>query len=91
MTDDQGKFTLDSAAMSKALAYYVSYFTDKLSPTALEPGALEQGFIDGTIGAFVSGPWHIGTLKDPKVGGDKIAGKWGLAARCRPRRRGPPS
>jgi multiple sugar transport system substrate-binding protein len=78
VTDDQGKFALDSDAMSKALAYYASYFTDKLSPTALEPGALEQGFVDGTIGAFISGPWTIGTLKDPKVGGDKIAGKWAL-------------
>jgi multiple sugar transport system substrate-binding protein len=77
VTDDQGKFTLDSDAMSKALDYYVSFFTDKLSPTALEPGALEQGFIDGTIGAFVSGPWHIGILKDQ--GGAKIDGKWGLA------------
>ncbi|MDQ2935050.1 MAG: sugar ABC transporter substrate-binding protein [Chloroflexota bacterium] len=78
VTDDKGTFTLDSDAMNKALAYYVSYFTDKLSPTALEPGALEQGFVDGKIGAFISGPWTIGTLKDPKVGGAKIAGKWGL-------------
>ncbi|MEP6679943.1 MAG: sugar ABC transporter substrate-binding protein [Chloroflexota bacterium] len=76
--DDQGKFTLDSPEMTKALEYYTSFFKGKLSPTALEPNALEQGFVAGKIGAFVSGPWHIGILKDPKVGGDKITGKWGL-------------
>jgi multiple sugar transport system substrate-binding protein len=25
---------------------------------------LEQGFVDGTIGSFISGPWHVGLIND---------------------------
>lgn len=64
VTDDAGSFILNGAANVSALEYYASYFTDGLSPTSLEPGALESGFVDGSIGAFISGPWHIGLLTD---------------------------
>jgi len=77
IVDDSGTFTLDSQQNIDALKYYQSYFTDKISPTALDPGALESGFIDGSIGAFVSGPWHIGILKDQ--GGDSFMSKVALA------------
>jgi multiple sugar transport system substrate-binding protein len=74
---DGDRFTLDSPQVTEALAYYQSYFTEKLSPTDLAPGALEQGFINGTIGAFVSGPWHVGLLTEQ--GGPAIAGKFSVA------------
>jgi multiple sugar transport system substrate-binding protein len=78
ITDDSGQnFVLDQQANIDAYKYYQSYFTDKLSPTALDPGALESGFIKGSIGAFVSGPWHIGILKDQ--GGDAFMNKVGIA------------
>jgi multiple sugar transport system substrate-binding protein len=64
ITDESGNFTLDSPEVVEALEYYRSFFEEGLSPTALEPGALETGFVEGTIGAFISGPWHIGILND---------------------------
>lgn len=74
---DGDQFGFDSAPMAKALDYYASYFKEKISPTDLVPGALESGFIKGDIGAFVSGPWHMGILKDQ--GGAKFEGKWDVA------------
>jgi multiple sugar transport system substrate-binding protein len=68
-----GKFAFDSPQATDAYAYYKSFFTDGLAPKDLPQGALEPGFVQGKIGAFVSGPWHIGILKD--AGG---AGKYDL-------------
>ena len=72
------KFSFDSAEMTQTLDYYKSFFTDNLSAGKLAPGALESGFIKGSIGSFVSGPWHMGILRDQ--GGAKFEGKWGVAA-----------
>jgi multiple sugar transport system substrate-binding protein len=72
------KFTFASPPMEQALDYYKTFFTKKISPTeALAPGALESGFINGSIGSFVSGPWHMGILRDQ--GGAKFEGKWDVA------------
>jgi multiple sugar transport system substrate-binding protein len=79
IVDDAGKFTLDAQPNIDALTYYQSFFTDKLSPTALDPGALEAGFIKGSIGMFVSGPWHIGILKDQSKADPSFMAKVGLA------------
>lgn len=73
-----GKYTLNTPEAAEALKYYQSYFTDKLSPTDLPlQGALEQGFINGSIGAFISGPWHAGILTDQ--GGAAFASKFAVA------------
>ena len=44
-------------------------------PTELPEGALEPDFVSGKIGAFISGPWHIGLLKEQGGAGfdDKFA------------------
>jgi multiple sugar transport system substrate-binding protein len=47
----------------EALGYYTSFFDAGLAPKDLPQGALEPDFVAGRIGAFVSGPWHIGLLK----------------------------
>jgi multiple sugar transport system substrate-binding protein len=73
---DAKSFTLDSPEMAKALDYYTSFFSSGLAPKSLAQGALEQGFINGSIGAFVSGPWHIGILRDQ--GGQSFLDKVGL-------------
>lgn len=65
-----GKFTLDSPQATEAYAFYKSFFDEALSPKDLPQGALEPAFVKGQIGAFVSGPWHIGILKD-QGGADK--------------------
>lgn len=70
-------FTFNTPQMQTALDYYASFFTEKISPTDLAQGALESDFIKGDIGAFVSGPWHLGILKD--LGGAGFADKWALA------------
>jgi multiple sugar transport system substrate-binding protein len=79
ITDDSGKkFTLDSPAMVRALDYYRTFFSGQLSPDGLlRPGELEQGFINGQFGAFFSGPWHIGLLKEQ--GGPDFTRKWAVA------------
>lgn len=63
LMSSDGKLTLDTPEMVKALTYYQSFFTDKVAPTALPDGTLEPDFVAGKIGSFVSGPWEIGTLK----------------------------
>lgn len=77
---DGDKFTLDSPQFTEALAYYQSFFTEKLSPpTDLSlQGALEQSFINGSLAAFISGPWHVGLLNDQ--GGAGFADKFAVAA-----------
>jgi multiple sugar transport system substrate-binding protein len=70
---DDTKYTLDSPEMTEALAYYQSFFTGKLAPTELAEGALEPGFVKGDIAAFMSGPWHMGLLKEQGLSTDKYA------------------
>jgi multiple sugar transport system substrate-binding protein len=55
---DDKSYTFDSPQMTEALAYYQSFFTQKLSPTDLPNGQLEPDFGKGAIGSFVSGPWE---------------------------------
>jgi multiple sugar transport system substrate-binding protein len=66
ITDQDGKkFTLDSPEMVRALGYYKTFFDGQLTPSALlRPGELEQGFVNGSFGAFFSGPWHIGLIRE---------------------------
>jgi multiple sugar transport system substrate-binding protein len=68
---DGTEYTIDSPETVEALEFYKSFFEEGLSQDApLDPGALEQGFVDGTIGSFISGPWHIGLVRG--VGGPAI-------------------
>ncbi|GIF62754.1 sugar ABC transporter substrate-binding protein [Asanoa ishikariensis] len=69
------KISFDTPEMTEALAYYQSFFKDKLSGTDLPEGALEPDFVSGKIGAFISGPWHIGLLQEKGGAGfeDKFA------------------
>lgn len=79
ITDESGRqFTLDSPELVKALEYYKSFFDAQVSPMAqLRPGELEAGFVDGSFGAFFSGPWHIGLISEQ--GGPSFADKWSVA------------
>jgi multiple sugar transport system substrate-binding protein len=75
-TDDT--FTLDTPEMTAALEYYQSFFTEGLATSnQLLDGALEQGFVDGSVGAFISGPWHVGILADQ--GGEDFADSYSVA------------
>lgn len=57
-------FAFDSPQATEAYAYFKSFFSEGLAPKDLQQGALEPDFVKGKIGAFISGPWHIGLLKD---------------------------
>ena len=71
MTNEDGtEFTIDSPAFVEALTYYQSLFDEGVAPTDLPEGSLEPGFADGTIGAFISGPWHVGILEE--TGGPEL-------------------
>lgn len=70
MTNEDGtEFTIDSPEMVEALTYFQSFFTDGLAPTDLPEGSLEPSFMAGDIGAFVSGPWHVGILEELDAAG----------------------
>jgi len=62
-------FALDSPQAVEALAFYESFFDTGLSPKDLPQGTLEPDFAAGKIGAFISGPWHIGILKEQGAAG----------------------
>jgi multiple sugar transport system substrate-binding protein len=68
-----GKYTFDTPEMIQGLKYYQSFFTEKIAPTDLAQGALEPAFVKGRIGAFMSGPWHVGILADQ--GGTQLQGQ----------------
>jgi multiple sugar transport system substrate-binding protein len=74
---DGEQFSFNTAPMQEALDFYASFFEEGISPTDLAEGGLETGFINGDIGAFVSGPWHMGILRDQ--GGPEFEDKWALA------------
>ena len=75
LTDADGaEYTLDSPEMVEGLEYYSSFFADGLSSTdKLDPGELENGMADGTIGSFISGPWHADLVEEAGVTPDQYA------------------
>ncbi len=75
MTDQAGTaYTLDSDAMKAGLTFYKSLFDDGYSTTGtLDAGQLESDFAKGDIGAFISGPWEIGLVKDAGLDAGKFA------------------
>ena len=76
IVDDEGNIAFAGDPAMEALTFYDSFFEEGLSPdSVLEPGALETGFVDGSIPMFISGPWHIGILEEQ--GAEE--GTWGLA------------
>ena len=75
-TEDGTEFTIDSPEFVEALEFYQSIFEEGYSPTDLPQGELEPGFVEGRIGSFVSGPWHVGILED--TGGEEAMSTLGL-------------
>jgi multiple sugar transport system substrate-binding protein len=75
LTNDDGtEYTLDSPEMVEGLEYYTSFFDEGLSSTdKLDPGELESGMADGTIGSFISGPWHADLVEEAGVTQDQYA------------------
>ena len=73
-----GEFDFTTPEWKKAFEYYQSFFTEGISePVRLEGGEIEQKFIDGEVGAFFSGPFHVGLLREQ--GGPDFADKFAIA------------
>lgn len=75
LTDADGaEYTIDSPEMVEGLEFYSSFFADGLSSTdKLDPGELESGMADGSIGSFISGPWHADLVEEAGVSPDQYA------------------
>ena len=75
LTNSDGtEYTLDSPELVEGLDFYSSFFADGLSSTdKLDPGELENGMADGTIGSFISGPWHADLVEEAGVAPDQYA------------------
>ncbi len=87
VNEDATEFTFDTPEFVEALAKYQSFFTEGLAPTDLPQGSLEPDFMAGKIGSFVSGPWHVGILRDLDEAGMATS----RSPRCRPGPRRPAS
>lgn len=64
IADDELNFTLDSEACVEALTFYDSFFENGLSQPSVSDVPVEAQFADGSVGAFISGPWMIGVVTD---------------------------
>jgi multiple sugar transport system substrate-binding protein len=64
IVDEENNFTLDSEACVEALTYYDSFFESGLANPSTSDVPVEAQFADGTLGAFISGPWMIGLITD---------------------------
>jgi multiple sugar transport system substrate-binding protein len=62
--DDEGGFTLDSEACVEALTFYDSFFEQGLAQPAVSDVPVEGQFANGDVGAFISGPWHVGLVTE---------------------------
>jgi multiple sugar transport system substrate-binding protein len=75
---EEGEFTLGSDAMVEAMEYYQSFFEEGLADPQSDPTSpLEVKMVDEKIGSFISGPWHIGLLREQ--GGPDFEDKWDVA------------
>ena len=76
MVDDPANptaYTFDTPAWREALEFQKSFYDAKLSQaTALPPGEIESRFAKGQLGSFISGPWHVGLVKDQGVTDDQL-------------------
>jgi multiple sugar transport system substrate-binding protein len=64
IVDEENNFTLDSPECVEALTFYDSFFENGLAQAETSDVPTEAQFADGTIGAFISGPWMIGVVTD---------------------------
>lgn len=64
IVDDDNAFTIGSDACVEALTYYDSFFEEGLAQPIVSDVPVEGQFADGSVGAFISGPWMIGIVTD---------------------------
>lgn len=79
MDADETEWTLDTPEMAEAYEYYTSFFTKGLADAQADrtPGATEADFVEGRIGAFIEGPFMMGSLE--QLGGEEFADQYATA------------
>jgi multiple sugar transport system substrate-binding protein len=79
MDEDGSEWTLDTPEMAEAYEYYTSFFDQGLANAQADrtPGATEADFVDGRVGAFIEGPFMMGSLE--QLGGEEFADKYATA------------
>ncbi|MGI8948308.1 MAG: extracellular solute-binding protein [Ornithinimicrobium sp.] len=73
--DDQ--YTFDTPAMTEAVDYYQSFFTDGLANPKPVADELIANFVNGDEPMFISGPWMRSLVED--TGGEGFAEKYDVA------------
>jgi multiple sugar transport system substrate-binding protein len=64
IVDADNNFTLDGEACVSSLTFYDSFFENGLAQPAVSDVPVEGQFADGSVGAFISGPWMINIVAD---------------------------
>src|SRR5260370_8394068 len=70
-----GKVTFDTPQFKAAADFYISFYRDKLVPTASDFDQT-QGFISGTAPMVISGPYLAAGIKTTAP---QLDGKWNVA------------
>lgn len=64
LNDAGDAYAWDEAALTDALEYYASFFTEGLAPMSGYGDEQTAAFANGSNPAFISGPWMVGVLGD---------------------------
>jgi len=75
ITDSSGKINLDTPEFRRAVDFYLSFYRDKLVPTASDFDQA-QGFISGAAPMLISGPYLAKAVSEQAP---NLAGKWAVA------------
>ena len=75
ITDANGKVTFDSPEFRTAADFYISFYKDKLVPTASDFDQA-QGFVSGAAPMIISGPYLAAAIKSAAP---QLDGKWNVA------------
>jgi multiple sugar transport system substrate-binding protein len=73
--DSSGKVTFDTPQFKTAADFYISFYKDKLVPTASDFDQA-QGFISGTAPMVISGPYLAASITSAAP---QLTGKWNVA------------
>jgi multiple sugar transport system substrate-binding protein len=75
IVDGSGKVTFDTPEFRTAADFYISFYKDKLVPTASDFDQA-QGFVSGAAPMIISGPYLASSIKSVAP---QLSGKWGVA------------
>ncbi len=75
VVDRSGKVTFDTAQFKRAADFYISFYKDRLVPTASDFDQT-QGFISGAAPMLISGPYLAAGISSAAP---QLSGKWGVS------------